>query len=81
MGNYAKDDMETEKDVNLLMNTNNEESYYDNNSSYYDSNVKPNVIRNSNDFESSDINNFFDIKIKSDFDNESKYNNFTKDPK
>jgi hypothetical protein len=80
MGNYAKDEMETEKEVNLFMNTNNDESYCDNQSSYYETNVRENM-GNYNNFTSTDMNNFCDFKFKGDLDNESKYNNFNKDPK
>jgi len=82
MGNYERENMESEKaEVNLLMNTNNEESYYDNNSSYYETNSRANIIGNYDYYQSKDYNNLYDFKIKNDFDSEARYNNFTKDPK
>lgn len=82
MGNYEREDMESEKvEVNMLMNTNNEESFYDNNSSYYETNSGANIIGNYDYYQSKDYNNFYDFKIKNDFDSEARYNNFTKDPK
>lgn len=80
VANYAKDEMETEKEVNLFMNTNNEESYYDQ-SSYYETSNRAENVDNFDNFTSTDINNLYDLKIKGGLDNESKYSNFNRDPK
>lgn len=75
--------METEKDINLYINTNtnNEESYFDNQSSYYETSGRNENIGNYDNFTSNDINNYCDFKYKPDINSESKYSNLNKDPK
>ncbi len=79
MGIYTKDYLETEKDEHLIVNTNSnkEEFYYENNSSYYESNQQ----NSCNNFESNEINNIMNLKLNNDDFDDSKYRNFTKDPK
>lgn len=63
------------------MNTNNEESYCDNQSSYYETSGRIENVGNFDNFNSTDMNNFYDLKFNGELDNESKYSNFNKDPK
>ena len=81
MGNYAKDEVETEKEIYSYTNINNEESYCDNQSSYYETGGRVQNVENYDNFTSTDINNFYDLKFKNELDNESKYSNFNRDPK
>ena len=73
--------METEKEVNLYINTNNEESYCDNQSSYYETSARTENLGNFDNFTSTDMNYLYDFKFKGEMDDETKYSNFNKDPK
>ncbi len=81
MSNYSKYEVESEKQDNLFLNSNNEESFYDNQSSYYESNARISNSGNFATYSSTDTNNYcYDVKMK-ELNNESKYNIFNKDPK